>query len=78
MAVIDEADRDTLAKLGMAVVAARQAAGLSQAELSEEVGLTRSYVSGIETGIRNPTMAVIVRICRTLNTTPSLLMKGIQ
>lgn len=78
MAVIDEADRDTLAKLGMAVVAARQTAGLSQAELSEEVGLTRSYVSGIETGIRNPTMAVIVRICRTLNTTPSLLMKGIQ
>lgn len=78
MAAIEDWEREVLVKVGAAILAARQSAGLSQAELSEEVGLTRSYVSGIETGIRNPTMAVITRICRVLNTTPSLLLKGIH
>jgi len=38
------------------------------------VDLERSYVSGIERGVRNPTLKVIIRLAKALSTKPSKLL----
>lgn len=44
---------------GQRVRALRQQAGLSQDAFAEKCGLDRTYISGIERGVRNPTLEVI-------------------
>jgi ribosome-binding protein aMBF1 (putative translation factor) len=44
----------------------RTAAGLSQAELAERMGVDRAYVSGLELGQRNPTIVTLWHITRAL------------
>ncbi|MEH0876581.1 helix-turn-helix transcriptional regulator [Pectobacterium cacticida] len=45
--------------LGQRVKALRLQAGLSQEAFAEKCGLDRTYISGIERGIRNPTLEVL-------------------
>jgi len=54
----------------------RIAKNLSQEKLGELSGLHRTYISGIERGIRNPTLTVIVKIAMALGIEPGLLLKG--
>ena len=49
--------------------AARAAAGLSQADLAEAVGVTRQTIGLIEAGGYNPTLNLCVAICKTLHVT---------
>lgn len=44
----------------------RLAKGLSQEEFADLCGLDRTYVSGIERGLRNPTVVVLERIAAVL------------
>jgi transcriptional regulator with XRE-family HTH domain len=44
----------------------RLAAGLSQAELAERMGVDRAYVSGLELGQRNPTIVTLWHIAKAL------------
>lgn len=44
----------------------RLAHGWSQEELGERCDLDRTYVSGIERGVRNPTLSVIATIAAGL------------
>lgn len=44
----------------------REARGLSQEAFADLCGLHRTYLSGVERGTRNPTLAVIERIARAL------------
>jgi transcriptional regulator with XRE-family HTH domain len=44
----------------------RIAAGLSQAELGERMGVDRAYVSGLELGQRNPTILTLWHIAKAL------------
>jgi len=46
-------------RLGQRVRELRLAEGWSQEELGARCGLDRTYVSGIERGVRNPTLSVI-------------------
>ena len=48
--------------LGERVRELRLARGWSQEELGERCDLDRTYVSGIERGVRNPTLTVIASI----------------
>jgi transcriptional regulator with XRE-family HTH domain len=44
----------------------RVAKGISQERLAYDSGMDRSYVSGIERGIENPTIDVIDRLAKVL------------
>jgi transcriptional regulator with XRE-family HTH domain len=49
--------------VGQALRRARERRGISQERLGLDCGLDRTYVSGIERGIRNPTIWAIRRLC---------------
>ena len=40
--------------------------GLSQEQLGEIAGLDRTYISGVERGVRNPTISSLGRIAAAL------------
>jgi transcriptional regulator with XRE-family HTH domain len=46
----------------------RIAAGLTQAKLSERIGVDRAYVSGLELGERNPTVIALWHVAQALRT----------
>ncbi len=60
---------------GDAVRAAREKLGISQEELGFESELDRTYISGIERGVRNPTLKTMHRLCRALGVRPSNLLR---
>ena len=45
----------------------RAAKGWSQEELADRSGLHRTYISGVERGVRNPTITVVERIAAALD-----------
>ncbi|RYY22691.1 MAG: XRE family transcriptional regulator [Sphingomonadales bacterium] len=55
---------------------ARNEAGISQEELADLAGVDRTYVSGIERGIRNPSIEIVARFAMTLGTTASQLLNA--
>ncbi len=55
-----------LKQAGLNVRRLRLASELSQEALAFEAGVALNYLSGIERGIRNPTLLVIDRLARTL------------
>lgn len=63
-----------LVRLGQAVLAAREEAGMSQEQLGFECELDRTYISGIERGVRNPTVKSLLRLAHALGTTPGALL----
>lgn len=67
-----------LGEFGSNVRKRRQARGLSQEALADLAGLDRTYISGIERGIRNPTLLMSVKIAEALETTVEELYKGIK
>ncbi len=57
---------DVRRTVGRNVRRLRTAAGLSQAELAERMGVDRAYVSGLELGQRNPTIVTLWHITKAL------------
>lgn len=55
--------------LAVALVKARKSAGMTQTELSEKSGISQGDISRLENGSRNPSVAVLERIAKALNTT---------
>jgi transcriptional regulator with XRE-family HTH domain len=64
--------------LGRAVHRHRIALGISQEDFADQVGLDRTYVSGIERGIRNPTLLVLLRLSQVLQIPVSQLVGDVQ
>ncbi len=60
------------------VLRQREAKGFSQDLLAEKAELDRTYISGIERGVRNPSLLSIVRLSRALGTTISDLCEGVH
>ena len=48
---------------------ARLSKGFSQAELAKEIGVSRQTINMIENGDYNPTIALCIKICKTLDKT---------
>lgn len=53
-------------KLGKKIRELRHDAGLSQEKLGEITGLDRTYISGIERGVRNPSIRNIEKLAKAL------------
>lgn len=59
------------ARLGKNVRRLREERGFSQEAFADLSGLHRTYLSGIERGARNPTVAIIERLAKALNVSAS-------
>jgi transcriptional regulator with XRE-family HTH domain len=60
-----------LRALGSRVRRLREAKGWTQEGLAERSGLDRSYIAGIEAGLRNPSIKALAKITRGLGATLS-------
>ena len=61
-------------KYGYAIKMLRVAREMPQAELAEAVGVTKSHISLVEAGKRQPSIGLCERICQELGLPMSLLM----
>ena len=61
-------------RLGRNVQRERSAKGWSQEELADRAGLHRTYISGVERGVRNPTVTVVEKIALALEVTTATLV----
>ena len=53
----------------------REAKGWSQEALADRSGLHRTYISGVERGVRNPTVSVLQKIAVGLETSMAELVR---
>ena len=67
---------DMRKRVGLNVQRIRKERGWSQEELAFRAGLHRTYVSGVERGIRNPTVLVLGQLAEALEVTPSTLLSN--
>lgn len=70
-------NRDPRAILGDRVRSLRAKRAISQEQLADLAELDRTYISGVERGIRNISLMNIVKIADALEVNPSELLKGI-
>lgn len=55
---------------------ARQRKGVSQEALADLAGVDRTYVSGIERQVRNPTITIVAKLAAALDCTTSDLLRN--
>lgn len=67
-----------LRAFGRNVAKVRAERGLSQNKLAEQANLDRTYVSGIERGVRNPGIKVVIRLARSLRVSIDQLCEGVE
>lgn len=65
---------DLCRQFGRNVKRLRKEAGLSQEKLALEADVTRSYMSDVETGRRNPTLKIVERVASALKVKPGRLL----
>jgi transcriptional regulator with XRE-family HTH domain len=53
----------------------RGSLGLSQEELADISGVHRTYISGLERGVRNPTITIVQAIAVGLKVSASILLE---
>ena len=66
---------DVRKRVGVNLKRLRQDRGLSQEELAFESGLHRTYISGVERGVRNPTILVLEKIAVALKVPAAKLLE---
>ncbi|WP_374596979.1 helix-turn-helix domain-containing protein [Brevundimonas sp.] len=65
---------DVRSRLGANVKRLREQLGLSQEQLAFDADMHRTYISGIERGVRNPTVTVLERLAIALKTKSANLL----
>ena len=66
---------DVRGRLARNLIALRQKKGWSQEDLADEAGLQRTYVSGVERSIRNPTILIVERLAKALKVSLGALLE---
>jgi transcriptional regulator with XRE-family HTH domain len=64
--------------LGAELRKAREEAGLTQEQLAFRARIDRSYLSELERDKKSPTVAMLLKICRTLDVSASRLIAKIE
>jgi len=77
MRAMPQRDR-TLSAFGRNVARIRTERGFSQDKLAEKAELDRTFVSGIERGVRNPGIKTVLRIARALKVPVGDLCMGVD
>ena len=80
MAPDSKAERDVYAEaydIAMQVVALRERAGLTQAELAERTGIDQGDISRIERGATSPTARTLQRIADALDADVRLVARAV-
>lgn len=75
--VVKTDDIDILSQLGRRIAYLRKNKRISQLELSIDSDISKSYLSDLECGRRNPSVMVLSRICAALEITLEELFRGI-
>lgn len=70
--------KKALTNFGTAVRQARLQLGISQEELGFRSGLDRTYISGIERSVRNPSLTAILAIAKGLGIEAADLLRPIN
>lgn len=68
-------DRSILKSFGNRIKTIRLEKGISQEQLGQLAELDRTYISGIERGLRNVSLINIERLATALNVEPAELLK---
>jgi transcriptional regulator with XRE-family HTH domain len=67
-----------LAAFGLNVRKRREALGLTQNQTAERAELDPTYISGIERGVRNPSLISIARVAKAMGVSISELCEGVK
>ncbi len=62
-------------KLGVNIRRIREAKGMTQGDLCRKLEIDRAYMSNVENGNKNPTLATIEKIAKALGVSIDELMK---
>ena len=58
--------------------AIRAQTGLSQEQLAKKSGIDRTYISGVERGVRNITLDSLETLIQSLEVTPEVFLSELQ
>ena len=70
--------KDVCAQFGMRLRELRRQRGLSQEGLGFKTGLDRTYISGIERGVRNVSLKNLARLGVALDVSLAELFEGVE
>ena len=68
---------DVRRRVGLNLKRFRRELGLSQEEFAFKAGLHRTYISGVERGVRNPTILVLEEIALALGVPSAKLLEDV-
>lgn len=74
----DDGDARICRIFGARLREARRRQKLTQSDVAERAAVSLMYVSQIERGLRNPTLAVVVRLARAVHLTPCDLVADLD
>jgi transcriptional regulator with XRE-family HTH domain len=66
-----------LKKIGNRIKEARNSKGLSQEEVAFRADMDRAYLSEIESGLKNLSVSVLLKICKAIEIKPEDIIKGL-
>jgi len=69
---------DVRRRVGLNLKRFREERGFSQESFADHCGLHRTYISGIERGVRNPTVLIIEKIAKALKVPTGDLLQDVR
>lgn len=75
---MNESKSKNLAALGRLIKQRRRSLGISQEELGFRANLDRTYISGLERGVRNPSFTALMSLAKGFDISVSELLENLE